>query len=415
MKKLLPLVSLCLTLANLATSQSVGDIAIIGINSDNPDQFTFVVINDLAGSTTITFTDSGVNSSGNLRGNEGAVIYETPGTGLSAGTVVSITVNSGNNSSFSASASIGNISNGNDSNVGNNGFNLSASGDQVIAFTGSSASPNFIAAAQTNSNQFQSGSNDSNQSDLPPGLTVGTTAVAVGAGSGAESEFDNSEYTGPRGNFENNTIALTTINDNSNWSGTDSPITLNTTDFSPLLPVTLVNFSASEARNSISLQWQTASEQNNAFFSIQKSINGLNFEQIGRVKGAGTTTTPQSYSFVDTNPLNGINYYRLRQVDLDGTETIHQTIVVDFEGSVENQLKVFPTSSNNAINVQLNHTGEKAALINIFNLAGQLIYTDQFEQGVLTKSIDITNFVQGQYILTITTNSGVEMGRFIRQ
>lgn len=188
------------------TSLTSGDIAIIGINADGEDRFSFVVLTDITSGTEILFTDNGVMADGSFRNNEGVVRYVAPNA-ISAGTILSFTGITGDFSSLSGS------------------LVLSTSGDQVIAFTGSVDSPTFIFAAQTNSTEFQTNSNDSNQSDLPPGLIVGTTAVAVGAGTGAESEFDNSVYNMSVVNGNKETL-LAAIANNANWNGSNSEISL---------------------------------------------------------------------------------------------------------------------------------------------------------------------------------------------
>ncbi|MEL6477685.1 MAG: ExeM/NucH family extracellular endonuclease [Pseudomonadota bacterium] len=186
-----------------------GDIAIIGVNTDTPDSFSFVALTDIPQSETIFFTDNGVLSDGSIRPNEGTLTYTPPAAGLTAGDVV--TVNAAD-----LTASSGTLSE-------NGSFALSTSGDQLFAYQGSEASPTFIFAVQTNSTVFQTNSNDSNQSDLPPGLTVGTTAVAVGAGSGAESEFDNSTYN-ESVTSGTKTELLAAIADAANWDGSNSLI-----------------------------------------------------------------------------------------------------------------------------------------------------------------------------------------------
>ncbi|MEM6255550.1 MAG: DUF4114 domain-containing protein [Cyanobacteria bacterium P01_D01_bin.156] len=191
----------------MPTTLAAGDLAIIGINADNPDVFSFVLLTDIDSGTEIFFTDNGVSSDGSLRTSEGTVKYTAP-TAITAGTVIQFTGTSG------------------DFSTENGLFALAADGDQVIAYQETAAAPTFIYAAQTNSTQFQTGSNGTNQSDLPPGLAVGTTAVAVGSGSGAGDEFDNSTY--------NETVTsgsqaalLTAISNAANWTGNDTgPIAL---------------------------------------------------------------------------------------------------------------------------------------------------------------------------------------------
>jgi predicted extracellular nuclease len=199
------------------TTLSAGDIAIVGVNCDSPKQFSFVVLVDIQAATQIYFTDSGVLSDGTFRANEGALLYTAPND-LSAGKRITY---SDTAADFTAA---------NDTNVGTNGFNLSTSGDQIIAFGGSTASPIFLFALQTNSNVFQAEATNSNTSALPPGLTVGINAVAVGAGAGDGDEYDNSAYnlsvtTG------NKATLLAAIADQTKWDGTNSFITLSTDDF----------------------------------------------------------------------------------------------------------------------------------------------------------------------------------------
>jgi len=189
------------------TTLSPGEMAIIGIGADDPDDFHFIFLVDIESGTEIIFTDSGWKSDNTFRGNEGATKYTAP-SALNAGTVISYVTNSAN------------FTSANDANVGTNGLNLSASGDQILAFQGASSSPTFIYAAQINSNQWQTNSNDANQSDIPQGLVNGVTAVAAGASSGAESEYDNAWYSGSTS--ANPSALLALIGDNSNWSGNNS-------------------------------------------------------------------------------------------------------------------------------------------------------------------------------------------------
>ena len=201
-----------LSSVSAATALSPGDIAIIGVNADNPDDFAFVLLVDIQVGTEIRFTDSGWLSTDSFRGGEGAVKYTAP-SDLSAGTIISYV---GNAADFVAD---------NDATVGTSGLNLSASGDQVIAFQGLSTSPALIFAVQTNSNQWQTDSDDSNQSDLPLGLVNGTTAVAVGADSGAESEYDNSVYDmSMTGGTQAELLAA--IGNNANWNGNNSSLAM---------------------------------------------------------------------------------------------------------------------------------------------------------------------------------------------
>ncbi|GAA4803549.1 T9SS type A sorting domain-containing protein [Litoribaculum gwangyangense] len=154
------------------TTLSAGDIVITGFNSDDPDEFTFVLLTDVSNTTSIKFTDNGWQSSGSFRSNEG-IIEWTATSALSCGTEITIT----DGSPFSAS--IGNVTD-------DNQFQLSATGDQILAYQGADISPTFIYAINFDGTGW-SNATTASTSALPTGLTNGTNAVNLG-------EIDNANY-----------------------------------------------------------------------------------------------------------------------------------------------------------------------------------------------------------------------------
>jgi len=109
-------------------------------------------------------------------------------------------------------------------------------------------------------------------------------------------------------------------------------------DLSPVLPVELLTFTGRPEGGDVLLEWATATEQMTDRFEVQRlDING-NFVLIGTVSAAGNSTERQDYSFLDTDPANGRNDYRLRIVDVDGSETFSGIVSVEFEGT--NSLEV---------------------------------------------------------------------------
>jgi hypothetical protein len=202
--------------AKAQTTLGPGDLVIISLEADTPDTFRFVPLVDLLPGTVIEFTENGVFN-GVLESNESTVTYTAPPGGITAGT----------NIIYSADATIG------DPNFTGGNTGLSTAGDQIHAYQGTATSPVFIFSAMSNSTIFQpSGtSSDSNQSELPPGLTDGANAVAAGSGPGPEEEWDNIYYTG----ITSGTAAaiLASVANASNWSGNNSkdPASETTVDF----------------------------------------------------------------------------------------------------------------------------------------------------------------------------------------
>jgi hypothetical protein len=95
-----------------------------------------------------------------------------------------------------------------------------------------------------------------------------------------------------------------------------------------VLPITLVDFDGFYNGYSVELNWITLSEQNNDYFSLYHSTNGKIFEQIGQVAGNGNTTIQLSYSFEHRTPRQGMNYYKLKSIDFDGSEHDNGTVAV---------------------------------------------------------------------------------------
>ncbi len=100
------------------------------------------------------------------------------------------------------------------------------------------------------------------------------------------------------------------------------------------LPVVLVSFTGMKQGNSVMLNWRTASEQISARFEIQRSKDGILFESIGQVKAIGNSNIMKEYSFSDLSPFSRINYYRLKQIDLDGNAHLSPVVRINFDRSI---------------------------------------------------------------------------------
>jgi len=108
-----------------------------------------------------------------------------------------------------------------------------------------------------------------------------------------------------------------------------------------LLPITLLNWTGEAREGGIWLSWATAGEQNHAYFAIERRTDPSGFEEIERLPGRGDTQEEQTYSFFDAFPAAGLNYYRLKQVDRDGSHTFSKTIAIEYGGN--KKIRVYPT------------------------------------------------------------------------
>ncbi len=140
----------------------------------------------------------------------------------------------------------------------------------------------------------------------------------------------------------------------SNYSGLTTTVPLNffgsaTIGCGPL-PIELESFWCTQKGNRMSVEWITSSEINNNYFMIQRSADGTNFEDIGVEVGNGNSNNTLKYTFIDEKPLEGINYYRLKQVDYDGNSEIFQVSSCDFIPGQE-------------------------IIVNVYNMTGQIMHT----------------------------------------
>ena len=140
------------------------------------------------------------------------------------------------------------------------------------------------------------------------------------------------------------------------------------------LPVDLTSFDAYVEGESVVLKWATATETDNAYFEIEASTDGARFETLVQIEGAGTVATPQQYSYTDENPTNGVNYYRLKQVDTDGEFEYFEVVSVriEKEGKVFN---VTPNPVTTVARVQLTENISEESHIELISSTGQVVKT----------------------------------------
>ena len=189
-----------------------------------------------------------------------------------------------------------------------------------------------------------------------------------------------------------------------NWRIDDLSLTL-TVEAAVPAPVELKNIKVSKKNNTNVLTWQTASENNNSHFDIERSDDGVKFSPLNAVKGHGTTNIVQDYTFTDDAPLKNINYYRLRQVDFDGKETVSKTVSINFDGKGQGKAKVYPTLVKDVVNIEL--AQDTKAEISVRDLTGRVVLTQNTE-GATNTSLNLSNLNSGMYLLSIRTNEGVE-------
>lgn len=174
-----------------------------------------------------------------------------------------------------------------------------------------------------------------------------------------------------------------------------------------ILPVELLYFSAEESKNNVELTWATASEKNNDYFTLYRSIDGNNWEEISRVVGAGNSNNVNNYLFTDNNPINGTSYYKLRQTDFDGRYEDFEIVSVNIQ-LTETQVTLYPNPATDYINVNyFVASSANEITINIFNASGKLLNSSSHVNNEFGNEaqINIQNLDNGMYYMQVSDNS----------
>ena len=177
------------------------------------------------------------------------------------------------------------------------------------------------------------------------------------------------------------------------------------------LPIGLISFNAVLNGRQVDLDWSTATETNNDFFTIEKTRDGFNYEFVAKVDGAGNSTQKITYIETDFHPFDGISYYRLQQTDFDGKFTYSNLAAVNFEKLFE--ATIYPNPFNQSLTVTItNDILLWETELKLFNSFGMEVYDQILTESVTT--LETSHFAQGVYYYRIcSNNSEIASGKLI--
>ncbi len=191
-----------------------------------------------------------------------------------------------------------------------------------------------------------------------------------------------------------------------------SPFTLASVSLINPLPIELLSFTAKPKNKQVELNWQTATEINNDYFTIERSATGENFSPIAIVDGAGNSNNILNYIDFDNAPLFGISYYRLKQTDFDGNYSYSAVVSVNFITNDFIVESIYPNPSHNDLNIQFNMT-PNAAVISIYNTLGECLLNETSNS--ISVKINTSSFANGVYFISIRNGETVFQEKFIKQ
>jgi hypothetical protein len=214
-----------------------------------------------------------------------------------------------------------------------------------------------------------------------------------------------------------------------NFTGNESSGTVTTanavTSFSPFsfgsstgggaLPVEMTSFTGHVVPEGVALNWTTQIEINNDRYNVERSVDGVTFETIGEVRGAGNSSVETHYQYIDTDPKEGLLYYRLKQVDIDGAFENSELVSVLIKGTESPTVTwaIYPNPAQSKIEISGGESG-KLVEVEITDQTGRSIMHMPITFGN-GESLDVSGLSPGMYVLKLVSADGVSSQRFIKQ
>ena len=167
------------------------------------------------------------------------------------------------------------------------------------------------------------------------------------------------------------------------------------------VPIKLLSFTATKQTKTVLLNWETATEMNSSHFDVQTSRNGTDWTSIGIVQAAGNSNTTQRYSLVHHAPIKGVNYYRLKQVDLDAKFEYSLTRTISF--SAPNTITVMPNPTTDKVFITSNDNATLQS-VSVYTQEGRLM--EQQRNFKFGNSINMSSYAPGVYIMKLIDKDG---------
>jgi hypothetical protein len=174
------------------------------------------------------------------------------------------------------------------------------------------------------------------------------------------------------------------------------------------LPVELTAFSARRQPAGVALNWRTASEKNSARFEVQRSLNGETFATVATVAAAGTSSQPLAYTALDRAAPQGLLYYRLRQVDTDGTASLSPVVTV---AAGKGDVVLYPNPARETLNIII--IAEGATAYRVLTQLGQPVLTGTIEAGA--PAVNVSKLAPGVYHFELQTSAGRVVRKFVKE
>lgn len=170
------------------------------------------------------------------------------------------------------------------------------------------------------------------------------------------------------------------------------------------LPLEWLSFTGRYVNGQVELEWITAREFNTDHFDVERSADGGRFDKIGEVAAAGNSTATTTYRTTDAEPVLGKNYYRLRQVDVDGRSTYSPIILVETSGIAG--WSAYPNPAHGHFALAIRSTGTRNIIVDLYNPGGQIVASRQIACSAGTTVIEwnLAQLAAGLYFIRSRAN-----------
>jgi hypothetical protein len=172
------------------------------------------------------------------------------------------------------------------------------------------------------------------------------------------------------------------------------------------LPVVLTDFKVSENGSSVAISWKTATELNSSHFVVERSTDGKDWAAIGTIQAAGNVSVEQNYSFTDAAPADGVNYYRLRIVDIDNSFILSLIKTASFKAT-DLVMVTGPNPATSYLNINVSTPGNQPYRIRLVNRSGQVVYDQKQAASTKRLQLNVSNYAEGTYFVEVSNTAGL--------
>ena len=172
------------------------------------------------------------------------------------------------------------------------------------------------------------------------------------------------------------------------------------------LPVNFTSFYVSKSGTAIQLTWSTDREINSSRFEIERSFNGVDWQNIASANAAGNSSNNNNYSYNDKNLSGPVVYYRIRQVDIDG-RSVYSSIKTIRSNEAISPLKIYAAEKN--VVIDLNQAVKNKLVVTVINTNGQVLNRQTFANPQYKIKLQLNNVITGTYIVNVNDNNGLNM------